>query len=49
MMIFFLLNNSTKSRIKAAGVALAVGKKKGVERDGCSRNFFNYHVFVYHI
>ena len=24
-------------------------KKKGVERDGCSRNFFNYHVFVYHI
>lgn len=34
MMIFFLLNNSTESRIKAAGVALAVGKKKGVERDG---------------
>lgn len=34
---------------KTASVALAVGKKKGVERDGCSRNFFNYHVFVYHI
>lgn len=42
MMIFFLLNNSTKSRIKAAGVALAVGKKGGGERDGDYEKFANH-------
>ena len=30
-------------------LALVQELKKGGKGDGCSRNFFNYHVFVYHI